>query len=172
MSVLWIYREPEQQWQPMPLDGESIRLSGDQARPIVAGGDAPASLIAPGPLGGAAWVMIASLGAGVCVNGVPLLLGIRVLLNRDAIRVGANECVYFSSESLAQVVPYPDQRAVPCARCKTDIAPGMQAVKCPKCGAWHHQSGDLACWAYHEKCARCDYPTAMDGQYHWSPEGL
>ena len=156
----------------MPLDRKAIGLTGDSSRPAGNDGEAVAAMIAPGPLGGAARVVIASAGAGIHINGDPLLVGIRVLIDRDAIRIGNGEPIFFSAESLPQIVPFPERRAVPCARCKTDITAGMPAVKCPKCGAWHHQGGETLCWTYAEKCAACDQPTAMDGDYHWSPEGI
>jgi hypothetical protein len=170
MSLIWTHCEQNRCWQPFPLNGEIVGITGDPREPVVRG-KAGAVIIVPGPLGGAAWALLCSPGVEVFVNGDPVVLGIRMLMDRDSIRLRGGECVFFSTESLARIVPYSGARAIPCARCKTDIAPGTLAVRC-QCGAWHHQEGALACFTYDQKCANCDRPTAMNGGYLWSPEGL
>jgi hypothetical protein len=173
MAVLWIHDDLEQRWCPVPLNGKAVTLTDDPERPAVeeVSARSPMVVLPVGP--GADRVLLARAGAAVWVNGDPLLLGIRVLRDRDVIRIGAREsCVVFSAESLPQVVPFDQQQPTPCARCKTDIERGAPVVRCPKCSAWHDQSKDLPCWTNTDKCAMCGHPTAMDGQYQWSPEGL
>jgi hypothetical protein len=171
MPVLWIQHEQEQRWSPVPLNGEAVALPIDPEQQASAEVDRASAVLLP-LSGGSDRFLIAGSDAAVWINGDPLVLGIRVLRDRDVIRVGAGECVVYSAEALPSVVSFDEQRQVPCARCKTDITAGFLAVRCPKCGAWHHQGGDLLCWTYTEKCAGCDQPTAMDGCYHWTPEGL
>ncbi len=170
MAVLWIHHEREQGWCPVPLNGVAVALGEASPPPGAAGVDAPVLMLSVAD--GAESVLMSGVGAAPSINGDPLALGIRVLRDHDAIRIGSSDSMFFTTESLAQVVPFPEPRPVPCARCKTDITPGSPAVKCPKCGAWHHQGEELSCWTYAEKCAGCDQPTAMDGQYAWTPEGL
>jgi hypothetical protein len=171
MAHLWLHHEQDQQWRPVSLNRDPVGLTEDPQRPLGSMGSAVA-IIVPGPLGGAARALIAPPRAAVWVNGDPLLLGIRVLADRDSIRVGSGQCFFYSTETLPRVVAFPDHRVVPCNRCKTDITPGALVVKCPGCGAWHHQAGDMPCWTYAQKCSACDQPTAMDGEYRWGPEGL
>jgi len=175
MPLLWNQREHKEQWSPVPLGDEDVALPLDPDPPVGGSGPAAAVITRPVPGGGPARTLMAAPGGLVWVNGEPLILGIRVLCDRDTIRIGARECVFYSTESLPQIVPFPEARPVPCARCKTDIMPGTPAVRCPSltCNAWHHQSDDLPCWTYAEKCAgACDQSTAMDGHYRWNPEGI
>jgi hypothetical protein len=114
------------------------------------------------------WVAIGS--PALHVNGVALDVGIRVLRDRDEVRVG-DARAYFSAEALPVVVAFPGaERPVFCPRCQQEIAPQSAAVRCPSCGVWHHQADELPCWTYDAKCALCDQPTALDGGLRWSPE--
>jgi hypothetical protein len=122
--------------------------------------------------GSTRWVLMAA-SQGVRVNGAPLLTGIRVIVDRDEIRLGRGCSVYFSSEALATVEGFPRSgQPVLCPRCKQEIALGYEAVKCPQCGVWHHQAGDLPCWTYAPHCALCDQSSDLGGSYRWSPEEL
>jgi hypothetical protein len=143
-------------WSPRPLDGDSLAVP--PARLLRADGD------------GTGWVIVGP--AAVAVNGSRLDTGIRVLRDRDELRAAAGR-VFFSTESLAVVVPFPDTgRKTFCPRCKLEIAPGSPAVRCPACGVWHHQSEEFPCWTYAPRCALCDHPSALDAGYRWVPEDL
>ena len=122
----------------------------------------------------AAWeerVLLAAAGADVWVNGERVGLGIRVLRDRDGIRVGRFGNFFYSSERLARVERFSGTPGVACARCKDEIR-GGDVVRCPKCGAIHHQTGEYLCWTHVEKCALCEQGTGLDGVYQWMPEGL
>ena len=102
----------------------------------------------------------------VTINGVAAL-SFRILEDRDEIRVG-DEILYFSTEGPAEVVPFPDQEAqVLCGRCKGEMRGGEAPVRCPGCGAWHHETAKLSCWTYDETCSSCGRPTAG---FSWQPE--
>jgi hypothetical protein len=104
------------------------------------------------------------------VNSRTLPAGLCVLANRDEIRIG-DEVQFFSTETQAEVVPFPGSvRAVYCARCRQQIEVSLPAVCCPNCGIWHHQSAELPCWTYAEKCAFCGQPTTLDSGFTWTPE--
>ena len=119
------------------------------------------------------WVLIAGVGAEVSVNGMPLATGIRVLSDRDEIRVSSADSYYFSTESLASVEAFPaSEHTLFCPRCKQEIDKGAAAVKCPACGVWHHQTEELNCWTYSDACALCAHPTEMNGCFRWTPEEL
>lgn len=115
------------------------------------------------------WVLIAP--ASVRVNGGAVDTGIVVLRDRDEVCT-ATQRLFFSTEVLAAIVPYPGSKPTPCARCKLEIEPGAPSVACPRCRIWLHQSEDLPCWRYAPRCALCDQPTALDAGYQWTPEGL
>ena len=119
------------------------------------------------------WVVVAGHGSGITINGVPLLIGIHVLRNRDEIRWSREGFGFFSSEELASVVDMPaGDRTMVCPRCKQEILPGTPALRCPRCGIWHHQSEQLPCYTYAENCATCTRKTSLDGGYDWIPEEM
>jgi hypothetical protein len=105
------------------------------------------------------------------VNGEPLWLGLRLLRDRDEIRLGPAARVYFSAERLAEVVPFPSPaREVHCPRCHQIIVAGSPAVACPGCQTWHHATAGLPCWTYDQRCAMCPQATALDAGLSWSPQ--
>jgi hypothetical protein len=123
----------------------------------------------------AQWALLAPAGAHVCINDAPVENGIRVLADRDAIRVANLSPMYFSTERLARVEPFPNEENVFCPRCKSLIAPGEPAVSCPQCGISHHESSvdGEGCWTYAETCALCDQSTDLDSAgFRWTPEEL
>ena len=164
MAHLWMREHGTREWSQ-----EALR--SDTHDPV----RAPAACCAS-PIGalvhtvGEAWVLIAS--EDVAVNGRPLLGGMRVLRDRDEIRAGTRQA-FFSTEEIPHVVPFSGaERPVSCARCQQPIASGDASVRCPGCGVWHHQSSELPCWTYTDRCAVCDQPTSLDADYCWSPEML
>jgi len=116
------------------------------------------------------WVLIPSPHTRVRVNGAATA-AMHVLTDRDEIRIGY-ETIFFSTERLVQLVPFPEPAPVLCARCNLPIAPGSPAVCCPNsnCAVWHHQSGDYPCWTYHTACAMCGRETDLASSYQWTPE--
>jgi hypothetical protein len=85
---------------------------------------------------------------------------------------GAGTC-FFSTESLAEIAPLANEEApASCARCRQAIEAGSLAVSCPSCKLHYHQSGELPCWTYAERCAQCDQPTDLECGLRWSPEVL
>ena len=52
------------------------------------------------------WLVMAGRGTRVWVNGRPLHTGIRVLQDRDDVRVHDQLSVFFSTEQLAEVLPF------------------------------------------------------------------
>jgi hypothetical protein len=120
---------------------------------------------------GTAWTLVAARSVPVHVGGRPLSLGLRVLADRDEIRVEGAGTVFFSTEVLPRVEPFPIRdRQLFCGRCKDPLVPEKPAVRCPDCGVWHHQCERRGCWTYAEKCAMCDRATALDQGFRWTPE--
>jgi len=161
MAHLWI-REPTAppdsgEWSPMSLADDSPAIH-------------PAVLVLRTSSEPAAWVLIGN--PAVHVNGAPLDAGIRVLRDRDELRVDAHR-TFVSTESLATVASFPGgDRAVFCPRCKLQIVPESAAVRCPRCGVWHHQSVELPCWTYAEHCTLCNQSSGLDAGFGWTPEDL
>jgi hypothetical protein len=148
------------------LDGPASAASPGAAPPP----DVPAHLWRSMTPDGEAWIILGS--AAVRVNGEPLDVGIRVLRDRDELRAGDRRA-FFSTESLAKIVPFPGgERPTFCPRSRLEITPGSPAVACPQCKVWHHQSEELPCWTYSERCATCDQSTALDAGFRWTPECL
>jgi hypothetical protein len=156
MAHLWLFEDGPADaggWSPRPLEGDSLAV-------------APALLLDAAE----GWVVVGP--PAVSVNGSRLDLGIRVLRDRDELRAGGGR-VFFSTETLAVVVPFPGAgKPTFCPRCKLEIALGSPVVRCPGCGVYHHQSEEFPCWVYAPRCALCDHPTALDAGYRWVPEDL
>ena len=175
MAHLWVQDDTDG-WGVFPLAAQLLSLrdalpaAGQRTHDGRAGSEA--ILLRSAGVGATRWVLLAT-SQGVLVNGVPLLTGIRVLVDRDEIRLRAARPVYFSSEVLATVEDFPgSERPVFCPRCKQETAPKAKAVRCPQCDVWHHQTDDLPCWTYAPRCALCDQLTELGGTYRWSPEEL
>ena len=117
------------------------------------------------------WALAAAPGTLLHVNGRAVVGGLRVLNDRDLIRTPDGARYFFSSESLAEVKPFPgSDRPVFCGRCRLRIDSGSLAVCCPGCGIWFHQVDDLPCWTYSERCSYCGRDTALDAGFAWTPE--
>jgi len=168
MAHLWVEgsstgnAEPE--WLVQPLDGEAaVPLPAARAAALLLSSRMPE---------GESWLIMTVVPSGVALNGAPLRTGIRTLADRDEIRIAGLGRVFFSSERLAQVQPFPGaDRRVDCLRCAQEILPGTPAVCCPRCGRWMHMSDELPCWGYSETCV-CPQLTAFDAGYQWTPNGL
>lgn len=177
MAHLWVRDVSEWVGVAMPLDGEAFSLTADPLWPVRHGKDGSEGsaviLRRQGP-DGEAWVLMTPMETSVRVNRDRILLGIRVLTDRDEIWVTGMGRMFFSTERLACVEPFPGAAGQPifCPRCKQEIGRGCPAVRCPQCRVWHHQSEDLPCWTYSERCALCDQPTELEAGYRWTPEEL
>ncbi|HSB08829.1 MAG TPA: hypothetical protein VLM38_04920 [Blastocatellia bacterium] len=175
MAHLWVRNESDR-WAVLPLDHDAYSLNARPPRPVLrqlGDGDALVDvlLVRTHVSGGDSWVLIASAGPKVTVNGIPLATGIRVVSDQDKIRVPNIDDVYFSSESLARVSGFPglDQISF-CPRCKQEIEKSASAVRCPSCGVWHHQTEELNCWTYADMCALCTQLTDLSNGFRWTPE--
>lgn len=157
MAHLWIPAADERDWQLLPL--AAVTSVGDSAQ--VLGSYTPE---------GRRWVLLGS--PAVRVNGLPVGAGLVALRDRDEICADGRR-VFFSSEALAAVVPFPGgERATICPRCMLEIPAEAAAVACPQCRVWHHSTDPLPCWTYAERCALCDQATALDAGFRWTPEAL
>lgn len=166
MAHLWL-RDAAGEWAVLPLAG-AVDLGHRPPR-----AEAGEAAVVLRPLaGGSGWALVARSGAGarVRVNGEPLLGDLRVLADRDQLRLG-DEALYFSTENPARVEPLAQaERPLACPRCRQTIAPATPAVRCPACGVWHHQSEELPCWTYAPTCALCPRSTDLQAGLQWSPE--
>jgi hypothetical protein len=165
-------------WEPVGLDGHAFVLDGaaslrqwaaSDAAPV----DASATLVRrAGGLAGETWALLARPEAGIAVNGTPVDLGVVVLADRDAIGWPFAPPLFFSTERLASVAPYPPGGRGFCPRCKDPIESGAAAVRCPGCGVWHHEFEGRLCWTHIDQCASCPQVTALDAGFRWTPEEL
>ena len=173
MAVLW--SKSTDGWGARRLDGAQFDLAADSVRRAeetahAAPSPKMARLLRAEAGGSPAWALIAPAHSAVRVNGSAVAGGLRVLADRDEIRLGG-EARYFSTETLAEVLPFPGAaRAVYCGRCRQKIEAGTPAVCCPNCGIWYCQTAELNCWTYAETCAFCPQPTDLDAGFAWSPE--
>lgn len=186
MAQMWIQEADETGWMARPLTGDAYVVSeqGFSLREDGAGGRANVvarALVVRCDNGSQEhWLLLSQKRACVQVNSWPLVLGVRLLRDRDEILARANRSTtafqcFFSTERLAQVVAYPGGNgAVRCPRCKQPLEQSQMAVKCPNasCSAWHHQEQQLPCWTYSDHCALCDQRTELDAGFRWTPEEL
>jgi hypothetical protein len=165
-------------WERSPLSGVCVALADPAGAPCHPA-EAPRTTIAPamlrryGPAPTPVWVLLTNAACPVRVNGEPLLAGLRVLHDRDEILIGTQAPLYYSTEELARVEPFPGgEDAVFCARCRQPIQAGTSAVRCPACGHWCEQSEIKPCWTYGPTCPLCDQATAFNAGLRWTPEEL
>lgn len=177
MAHLWLTCRGDDVWDILPLEtGSRYRLTGSSAHPVArasagASGGCAVLMSHKGPRG-AEWVLLSSQGAYAArVNGT--LHGVKMLADRDEVRVNRTR-LFFSSEALAQVEPFPgaDGHAGKCPRCNAGFDVGQLSVRCPKCGVWSHQFDGRNCWTYAAGCASCGHPTALDAGFAWTPAAL
>ncbi len=185
MAHLWTRLEANEDWTIVPLDGDHHQLARRQLSPPSDGSGAdsgrPSVLVVRRRSGKQdQWVLLSRVGGNVRVNGQLLVLGTRVLRDRDEILLSDNGSgewrrYYFSLERPARATVFPAaQGPMVCPRCKQPLRHGETAVQCPNphCGTWHHQNDKLPCWTYSATCALCDQPTPLDTGYRWTPETL
>jgi hypothetical protein len=175
MAHLWLIGT-DASWAPVALDGDAFALGASGllrvADRTVASRDAPSTVMLRRASADAhaTWLMFVPADVRALVNGAPIPLGIVALADRDEIHVRPGSPMFFSTETLAAIVPYPgDGPRGFCPRCKQPIAAGAPAVTCPGCGLWHHAS-EPACWTYGDRCAACEQLTALDAGFRWTPE--
>jgi hypothetical protein len=180
MAHLWV-QDGEEGWVSYELDGSAVGLCADgvieaASRSRVRLPSASAVVVRVAAGGGEQWALAASKSTGVRLNGLKLVTGLRVLSDRDEIRLPSGTILYFSKETLASVVAFPAGLSpLSCPRCRKPLEPGVAAVRCPGCGLWHHQSEEerLPCWTYAGRCAGgCDQPTELSAGYRWIPEAV
>ena len=176
MANLWNL-EDDDRWTPTALHSVAILDGGtinfvERSRVAALSGEV---LLLPSAFNtqAAKWMLFAPAGSSVRVNDAPLDNGIRILADRDAIRVASLPAMYFSTEQLARIELYSGDENVYCPRDKTLISEGDPAVCCPRCGVWHHELEDKGCWTYSGTCALCDQSTDLDAaRFRWTPEDL
>ena len=173
MAHLWIKREGE--WGAKKLSGAHVDITGaalvNQPGSGLATEDHGAALLMRvDAVGMKLWALVVPARSGVRVNGRPVPAGLRVLSDRDEIRDGG-EVSHFSTEELATVVPFPGaDHPVICCRCRQPIEAGTPAVSCPKCSIAYHQTDELPCFTYAEKCVICGGATTLGAGFAWVPE--
>ncbi len=175
MRVAYLWQRHGGEWERRTLaadmclaDGGGAGGSGAQSR-----GAAQVEIIrlVAGGTASLPWALVASPGAHVQVNGRAPVAGLRVLNDRDLISTVDGARYFFVSESQAGVETFPGaERHVFCGRCRQRLDPGSPAVCCPGCGIWYHQTADLPCWTYSERCVYCSRATALDAGSTWTPE--
>jgi hypothetical protein len=179
VAHLWI-QDSKGEWVAMTLNGGVMTLTKDDVYPASIGQNektVQGSVFIKSwqHVEEKIWLVMAGRGTRVWVNGRLLQTGIRVLQDRDDVRVHDQLSVFFSAEQLARVRPYtPGAASVFCPRCKQPLVDGTPSVQCPQCGVWEHQDDDhdLGCWMYSETCAVCDQPTDLHSGFRWTPERL
>ncbi|MFH1681958.1 MAG: hypothetical protein ABIH26_15120, partial [Candidatus Eisenbacteria bacterium] len=190
VARLWV-RDESGDWALLPLDPSTsfYTLSTNPPRsldiPRESGLTACGTVLTSGDSGGPAtwlgeevWLLLSARRAGVLVNGLPLLAGIRLLDDRDEIRVSGSGTYYFSSERAVRPETFrsdPDASGfVRCPRCLRGIREGDLYVRCPRCGVLHHHLPEdgYPCWTYTDRCAVCGRSTALTDEPEWSPDEI
>lgn len=180
MAHLW-YRSEQGEWKAGELPAGRVALGRGPGRLAVRLSEAAPVLgpclspVSTASLNGLAWVLLTGPTEGVRVNGSALPSGIRVLRDRDEIRLAGGVRLYLSLEELARVMPFAGtEPPVYCPRCKLELKKGEASVRCPNptCRITHHQSAELPCWTYTGGCTLCGHPTDLEAGFRWTPEDL
>jgi hypothetical protein len=178
MAHLWT-RNADDEWAGLPLDADAF--SRGEAPPCAlpqpgkpSGATTRVALVRTSAGSEETWNLIAGEARRIHVNGLPLTLGFHVVRDRDEIRIDTVGRLFFSSERLPTVEPFPGaEPPIYCPRCKSEIRENTLAVKCPRCSVVHHEDESVGflCWSYAETCALCPQPTSRR-EFSWSPRGL
>jgi hypothetical protein len=164
-------QDEAREWLVLPLKDEGYSLA--QSPPVPLDGDpvGGAVLVRDGEAPAERWLLMTGGERRIWVNGLPLALGMRVVRDRDRIRVEGAGTVFLSTEVLPRVETFPGaDTAVLCPRCRTEVEAGTAAVRCPGCGVWYHESPSFPCFTFAATCAVCPQPTDMSAGYRWVPE--
>jgi len=122
----------------------------------------------------AGWALVWRRDLVVRINGRRHGLGLRVLRHRDEIRIGDGDPVFYSTETLPVVIPFPGAgEPVFCTRCQLALEPGQPVVRCPgeRCGGgyyYHAQEGQRDCFNY-GPCLVCGYEPTGQTTFQWTP---
>jgi hypothetical protein len=169
MAHLWVQDTTE--WAALRLVGERFQFA-NLPRPATDSAATDVVLLETGS-GRRKWHLLAARGAGVSINGLPLVGGLRTLADRDEIRIRGLGTLFFSTERMAEIELLPESDSeLMCPRCRQSIAPGTEVVRCPGCDLRYHQSTEFPCWTYAPTCGQCEHPTPLDEGFTWSPEDL
>ena len=174
MAHLWVEKPDGGQWTAHVLGPDGHRLGAglaDIAGEDMAAGAADVLLRRCAWGSNERWVLIAPMRSGIRVNARPVP-GIRMLADRDEILSAGAGRIFFSTERPPCVEPFAGAADTCCALCKLPIETGTPAVGCPNCGVFYHENDKHRCWTRRSTCLLCDYPTALDAGYRWSPEQL
>lgn len=177
MAHLWVKNNADE-WAVLPLEADAFVLTTNPPSPVrnLSGTSESVSkvvLLRQLRAEEISWVLVSGRERDVRLNGVQLVLGVQRVADRDEINIEGIGTLYFSTESLARIEPFPGaEQSLYCPRCKQLVESGNSAVKCPQCRTWYHQSEELPCWSYSETCALCPQPTDLKAGFRWTPEEL
>ena len=131
MAHLWL-TDDANGWGILPLLLDAYLLNNRPPAPVGAsaadlkalaradgrGRPSPAVMVRSGA-NHSSWILLTADARAVRVNGLPVSAGIRALADRDAIAVHGRPPMFFSTEALAQVTPFPGSaQPLFCPRCK------------------------------------------------------
>lgn len=151
-------------WSSLRLDAP-LGIPGEAAGGSDVSSSASALLIPGGESGS---TLVSRPGASVRLNGRPVPGGLRVLVDRDEIRIDGHR-FYFAARDPLAIEAYSGP-AISCPRCSGLIQTGSAAVRC-RCGAWLHQSEEHPCFTYGDSCPACSGPTRLE-DIPWDPSEL
>jgi hypothetical protein len=183
MAHLWVKNDSDE-WAVLPLEADAFVLTTNppspaRSLPRAAESVSKVLLLRQPRTEEVSWVLVSGRERDVRLNGAQLTLGVQKVADRDEIHIEGVGTLYFSTESLARIEPFagPAPEAeeglvIYCPRCKQSVENGAEAVKCPQCRTWYHQSEELPCWGYSETCALCPQPTDLKAGFRWTPEEL
>ncbi|UCH83230.1 MAG: hypothetical protein JSW50_12305 [Candidatus Latescibacterota bacterium] len=180
MPTLWI-RDDDCLWSALPLSDRPIEI--DHPFPIERSAEELVDTQIDGvvlfPVDNSSpvttWALLWGPDRDVRINGLSsFTVGIRVMDDRDEIRIGTGGEVYFTTETLPVVETFEGStHDIFCPRCRKQIEPGQSVVRCPgpACGLMYHYNADKAlnCYEYADNCV-CGHPSTLDAGYRWVPD--
>jgi hypothetical protein len=172
MAHLWYVDKGSGEWTVLPLRGGAVELNAPHAGSRRDRGRVAALLLRSRTAAGEQWLLISVALRPLSLNGEPVRTGIRALSDKDEIRLADGVRLFFSTERLKQIEPFPGS-SVPCPRCRLPIETGAPSVVCD-CGTWLHCDADkgLPCFTYAGDCPVCSRPTELSDTFRWQPSAL
>ena len=178
MPYLWI-RDDERVWSALPLTGGPIDIGSaiPKEKPIEPHVNTQIDGALLFPVGDdrpiKTWALLWERDRDVRINGLRSFpSGIRVLADRDEIKIGSGNTVYYTTETLPVVETFQgSDHDIFCPRDKKKVEPGSKIVRCVECGLIYHYSTDKThnCFEYSELCL-CGHPTRLDAGFRWVPD--
>lgn len=174
MAHLWYVDRQSSVWSSLPLEAGVVEVGPDLFSPLRRRGGEPEALLLRSQTGaGEHWLLMNLTLRPLAINGERLANGIRILTDKDEIRLADVGRVFFSSERLPRLELFAgSERPLFCPRCRDPLVVSRPIVRCACSVAYHFDAErDRRCFDY-GPCTVCNAPTELSETFRWQPGAL